>query len=145
MVKTLPAIPETRVWSLGWEDPLEKRMTTCSSILAWRIPWTEKPGGLLSMVLQRAGHDWVTNTESKKGHWLSLQLVVASLKFPPCPAYSCFHTLLPGGGGTVGHGCRDEIICRSCSESCFHWSSTYLKACLQPWTAAVALSVSLQI
>ena len=45
MVKNLPAMLETWVWSLGWEDPLEKEMATHSSILAWRIPWTEEPGG----------------------------------------------------------------------------------------------------
>ena len=61
-VKCLPAMWETRVLSLGWEDPLEKEMATHSSILAWRIPWTEEPGGLQSMGLQRVGHDWVTNT-----------------------------------------------------------------------------------
>ena len=48
---------ETRVWSLGGEDPLEKGMATHSSILAWRIPWTEGPGGLQSVGLQRVGHD----------------------------------------------------------------------------------------
>ena len=53
MVKNLPAMLETRVQSLGLEDPLEKRMATHSSILAWRIPWTEEPGGLQSMGLQR--------------------------------------------------------------------------------------------
>ena len=57
MVKNLPAMPETWVQSLGWEDPLEKGMTTHSSILAWRIPGTEEPGGLQSMGLQRVGHD----------------------------------------------------------------------------------------
>ena len=57
MVKNLPAIQETWVRSLGWEDPLEKGTTTHSSILAWRIPWTEEPGGLLSMGLQRVGHN----------------------------------------------------------------------------------------
>ena len=46
MVKNLHAVRETRVQSLGWEDPLEKGMATHSSILAWRIPWTEEPGGL---------------------------------------------------------------------------------------------------
>ena len=56
-VKNLLAMPETRVPSLGWEDPLEKSMATHSSILAWKIPWTEEPGGLQSTVLQRAGHD----------------------------------------------------------------------------------------
>ena len=48
MVKNLPAIWETRVWSLDQKDPLEKGMTTHSSILAWRIPWAEEPGGLQS-------------------------------------------------------------------------------------------------
>ena len=53
----LPAMQETWVQSLGWEDPLEKGMVTDSSILAWKIPWTEEPGGLQSMVSQRVGHD----------------------------------------------------------------------------------------
>ena len=57
MVKNLPAMQETRVRSLGWEDPLEKGMATHSSILAWRIPWTEEPGRLQSMGLQRVGHN----------------------------------------------------------------------------------------
>ena len=51
-VKNLPAIQETWVQSLGWEDPLEKGRATHSSILAWRIPWTEEPGGLQSVGLQ---------------------------------------------------------------------------------------------
>ena len=53
---------ETQFQSLGWEDPLEKEMATNSSILAWRIPWTEEPGELQSMGSQRVGHNWVTNT-----------------------------------------------------------------------------------
>ena len=56
MVKSLPAIKETRVQSLGWEDPLEKRMATHSSMLAWRIPWKEQPGVLQSMGSQRVRH-----------------------------------------------------------------------------------------
>ena len=56
-VKNLPAMQETQVQSPGQEDPLEKGMATYSSILAWRIPWTEEPGGLWSMGLQRVGHD----------------------------------------------------------------------------------------
>ena len=56
-VKNLPAMQETWVQSLGWEDPLEKGMATHSSILAWRIPWTEEPGGLQLMGLQRVGHN----------------------------------------------------------------------------------------
>ena len=57
LVKNLRAVQETQVRSLGWEDPLEKEMATHSSILAWKISWTEKPGGLQSMGLQRVGHD----------------------------------------------------------------------------------------
>ena len=57
MVKNLPAVQETWVQSLGWEDPLEKGIATHSSILAWRIPWTEEPGGLQSMGSQRVRYD----------------------------------------------------------------------------------------
>ena len=53
----MPATQETQVRSLSWEDPLEKEMATHSSILAWRIPWTEEPGGLQSMGLKRVGYD----------------------------------------------------------------------------------------
>ena len=60
-VKNLPAMQETQVQSLGREDPLEKGMATNSCILAWRIPWTEEPGQLQSIGLQRVGHDLVTN------------------------------------------------------------------------------------
>ena len=57
MVKHLPAVLETWVRSLGWEDPLEKEMATHYSILAWRIPWIEKPGRLQSVGSQRVRHD----------------------------------------------------------------------------------------
>ena len=57
LVKNLPAVWETWVCSLGWEDPLEKGTATHSSILAWRIPWTEELGRLQSIRLQRVGHD----------------------------------------------------------------------------------------
>ena len=64
MVRNLPAMPKTQVQSLGWEDPLEKGMAIHSSILAWRIPWTEEPGGLQSLESQRFGHAWVANTHT---------------------------------------------------------------------------------
>ena len=72
-VKNLPAMQETWVWFLGWEDPLEKEMATHSSILAWRIPWTEEPGRLVCGV-QRVGHDLVTKLlllldEGERGEW----------------------------------------------------------------------------
>ena len=81
---------KTQVQSLGSEDPLEKGLATHSSIiLAWRIPWTEEPGGLQSMRLQRAGHDWGTNTSvplHTYNHLYHLRLTVGweqcSLKFP---------------------------------------------------------------
>ena len=62
MVKNPPAMEEIWVPSLGQEDSLEKGMETHSSIVVWRIPWTEEPGGLQSMGSQRVGHKWVTNT-----------------------------------------------------------------------------------
>ena len=57
VVKNTPAMQETWVQSQGWEDPLEKERATHSSILAWEIPWTEKPDGLQSIGSQRVGHD----------------------------------------------------------------------------------------
>ena len=60
-VKRLPAMGETRVQSLGWEDPLEKEMATHSSTLAWKTPWTEEPGRLQSVRSQRVGQDWATS------------------------------------------------------------------------------------
>ena len=62
MVKNLPAVQETWVRSVGQEDPLEKGMAIPFSILAWRIPWTEGPGGLPFMESQTVGHDWATST-----------------------------------------------------------------------------------
>ena len=63
MVKSLSATRETPVGSLGWEDPPEKRIATYSSILAWRIPWTEELGRLQSMGLQRIRHDLATEQQ----------------------------------------------------------------------------------
>ena len=57
MLKNLPAVQDTQVRSLSWEDPLDKEMATHSSVLAWKVPWTEEPGGLQSMGSQRVGHD----------------------------------------------------------------------------------------
>ena len=57
MIKSLPAVQETRIRPLGWDDPLEKEMATHSSILAWKIPWMEEPGRLQSMGSQRVGYN----------------------------------------------------------------------------------------
>ena len=86
MVKNLPAMWETQVWTLDWEDPLEKGMATHSSILAWRIPWIEEPGGLQSVGLQRVAYNWESNTftfalvttgsEEWKNRWPRICVVV---------------------------------------------------------------------
>ena len=66
MVKNLPAMQENWVQTLGQEDPLEKGMATHSSILDWRIPWTEKSDVLQSMGSQRVRHDWVTEQQQRR-------------------------------------------------------------------------------
>ena len=66
-VKNLPAMQETKVQSLGPEDPLDEGMATHSNILAWKIPWTEKPGGLQPMRSQRVGCDFATKTTQLSG------------------------------------------------------------------------------
>ena len=70
-LKRLPAMWESWVQSLGWEDPLEESMATHSSIFAWRIPWTEEPGGLQFVGSQRAGHNWSnwTHTDTHIHGW----------------------------------------------------------------------------
>ena len=78
MVKNLPATQETWVRSLDWEDPLEEGMATHFSILAWRISWTEDPGRLWSMGLQRVRHNLVTNQN------LTLCIFLANITFRGC-------------------------------------------------------------
>ena len=78
-VKHPPAIQETRVWSLGWEDPLGKEMATHSSFLAWKIPWTAELGGLQSIGSQRVRHDWATTAHAFI-HWWTFGLL-------PCLGY----------------------------------------------------------
>ena len=78
MIKNPPAIWETGIQSLGWEDPLEKRMATYSCILAWRSPWTEESGGLQSMGLQNVRQHWATNifTFTRTYHTVKLHFIV---------------------------------------------------------------------
>ena len=77
-VKNPPAMRETWVQSLGWEDPLEEGMAIYSSILAWRMPWTEEPGGLQSMGSQRVGQTERLSTQS-----------LQAMSSPTLPIYSC--------------------------------------------------------
>ena len=87
-VKRLPTMRETRVWSLGWEDLLEKAMATHSSTLAWKIPWTKEPGRLQSTGSQRIGHNWATLLLhfiiTAKPLLSTYQISVSSLVFPLC-------------------------------------------------------------
>ena len=84
MVKRLPAMQETRVWSLGREDVLEKEMATHSSTLAWKIPWMEKPGRLQSMGLQRVGHDWATALHFTSSAYLRVLIFLSAVLIPAC-------------------------------------------------------------
>ena len=78
MVKNPPAVQETWVWSLGQEVPLAKGMATHSSILAWRIPWTEEPGRIQFMWSQRVRYNWATNTLTFKISMLHYIVCVAA-------------------------------------------------------------------
>ena len=83
-LKRLPAMQETQVQSLGWEAPLEKEMATHSSILAWRIPRTEEPGGLQSMCSERVGHNLATEQEQPNArftlYWVFLLYLIQTSK-----------------------------------------------------------------
>jgi len=83
MVKRLSTMRETRVRSLGWEDPLEKEMAIHSRTIAWKIPWTEEPGRLQPMGSQRVGHDWVTS--------LSFFLSLRYLGYPSAHGFCTNH------------------------------------------------------
>ena len=95
-VKCLPTMWETRVQSLGREDALEKEMATHSSILAWKIPWTEECGRLQSMGLQRVGHNWATSLHFKEGLESFKKLFLMHIKF--LLTLSC-----PGDWDTLGN------------------------------------------
>ena len=120
MVKLLPAMQETRVRSLGWEDPLEKEMATHSSTLAWKIPWMEEPGRLQSMGLPRVGHDWVTSLSLSQVNWASL------IKSSACNAGDLGS--IPGLGRSTGEGnaypfqysCLDNPMVRGAWRAIVH-------------------------
>ena len=126
-VKRLRTMWETRVQSLGWEDPLEKEMATHSSTLAWKISWTEKPGRLQSMGSQRVGHDWVTSLSllscSMAGRsflfvcfmYSSEYLLISNSYFIPPPGIHCKqalvqHNFLSNKSGNGLRGGKNQII-----------------------------------
>ena len=103
LVKNSPAMWETCIWSLGWEDPLEKGMATHSSILAWRIPRTEAAEGLQSMGSQRVGHDWATELNWSNGlERLCYLLFVHAKSFQSCPTLHYPKDCNPPGSSVHG-------------------------------------------
>ena len=107
-VKRLPTMWETWVRFLGREDPLEKEMATHSSTLAWKIPWSEKPGRLQSMGSQRVGHDWATSRHNVIVlQWLCCITVYCVIIAQSCltlcnPPGSSVHGIFPGKSSGVG-------------------------------------------
>ena len=120
---------ETWVWSLGWEDPLEKKMATHSSILAWRIPRTEEPGRLWSMRSQRVRHNWAS------------RMPCSLLKFQPSitPQSYCFHKLISSQLQSL-HYLQSKVLYLLFS-SVQSLSRVWLFA--TPWTAAHQASLSI--
>ena len=112
-----------KIWvrSLGWEDPLEKGTATYSSILAWRIPWTEAPGGLQSLGLQRVRHDWVTkhSTTQRYKSWPSssspqvTNALTPSRSVPCVLRHSC--VCVDGGGSYSTSVCPRPSHAHVCS------------------------------
>ena len=109
---------ETWVQSLGWEDPLEKEMATHSSIPAWRIPWTEEPGGLQSMEVTRVVHDLATSQPPPHDYVILLKLVC-------CPLPSCFImayclSLGEGNGNPLQYSCLENSMDRGAWWAAVH-------------------------
>ena len=90
-LKHLPTMRETWVRSLGWEDPLEKEMATHSSILAWRIPWMEEPGGIQSTESQSVRHDWATSLHMKSRKMVLMNLLAGQQWRCRCKQKTCGH------------------------------------------------------
>ena len=106
MVKNLPAMWETRVWPLGWEDPLKEGMATDSSILAWRISWTEEPRGLQPMGSQRVRRDWAAKHCTAQYAYVNLKFLVYPSLFSPLVMIS----LLPMSVGAFLF-CKQVHLC----------------------------------
>ena len=112
-VKNLPARQETGVWFLGGEDPLEKEMTTRSSILAWRISWTKEPGRLQSMGSHRVRHDWAPERACARTHTHITHTAAAALSNRMLKEMGEL-----GGGQKAEHFC---IMCCWMGVSCQHF------------------------
>ena len=123
--KQSTCIAGDRVWSQGQEDPLEKEMATHSSILSWRIPWTEEPGRLQSMVLQRIGQDWVTGITPKikctppaiptSRKWSAISCTHSSSQLPKCQASFSLKALHLLSAQPLASWTSNHCSCRSWS------------------------------
>ena len=120
-VKNLPEIQETWVQSLVWEDPLEEGMATHSSILVWRIPWTEEPGGLQSLGLHRVRHDWMTNSHTCLRHCLRVlcALILNLTSWNKCGRYNPHF----GNWSTarLSHVCKVTQLMSGGDRTCHQW------------------------
>ena len=132
-IKNLLAMQQTQVQSLGWKDLLEKGMATHSSILAWRIPWTEEPGRLQAIGSQRVGHDWATNALALCHYNYSLKTFeknqVLNITETFCQRSQCFVCMLPYFG-TELHTLK-EIKCLFVSESYAWYTGMHLHTVMQ--------------
>ena len=114
---------ETQLWSLGLEDPLEKGTAMRSSIRAWRIPWTEEPGGIQAIGSQRVGHDWAFNT-----HAHCTRCVTSAVFF-------LNDTLKVTLTASLSPDPRDVSLCLGCTHvQCMVWPWDYLRRCVSPET-----------
>ena len=105
MVKDLPALWETWVWSLGWEDPLEEGMATHSNILAWRIPMDRGACSLQSVGSQRVRHDWATKAQHSKDGWVNKEIV----RYIDIYMYIYVYTYVCVSGTLLNHK-KNEIL-----------------------------------
>ena len=109
--ENLPAMQESQAQPLGWEDPLEEKMASHSSILAWRIPWTEEPGRLEYMRSQRVRHDWATKTHTHTHLW-NLNFTRSPTIKIPLAYLLCITSKTPEAiSSNTPHICRDSKLC----------------------------------
>ena len=96
------AMQKTQVWSLGQEDPLEKEMASHFSVLAWRIPWTEEPGGLQSLESQRVRHNWAKNTHKILYVCVCARTYMHAKSLQSCPTLCDPRDYSPSGSSVHG-------------------------------------------
>ena len=133
-------LQETGVRSLGWEDPLEEGMATHSGILAWRIPWTEEPGGLQSIGSQRVEHEWVTNTHahsyisslaSSRRNGLIKRCPVG-LKSAVLPGHQSQVPAPPADTSKLICGSPSFMVCTLLNLMLLHWFGWSVNLCMSP-------------